>query len=276
LHRAAVRQRVLDWACHHVRLGHRDAEDIFLEVRLRDAVAYRVAGRWDAFGQERPDENSEARRDAAVHQAVVLRDELEIVGLAKEDRQRVVVLPNLFLKPTRELQMAQQRQDVVQPERPADRVRQAEVELPDAAQMARLQVLPGPQEQPPQEPPRVSQQQVLEKVDEQADERLLLKTRVQAQKAQQDASLGSPESHWVLRVSLLREPQHFQVPLKALLLVAQAWPRPQDERPVSSPRSPLLASPLRPQLPSPPVLRNVFAQAPHGRGRANSSASFFP
>jgi hypothetical protein len=102
-------------------------------------------------------------RDEAVHQMVVLRDELEIFGLAKGDRRRDAVLPNLFLK-TREIPKAQQRQDAVQQERLAGRVRQAEVERPDAAPMAQLQVLPGPEGQPPQELLRVSQQRVPEKV----------------------------------------------------------------------------------------------------------------
>jgi hypothetical protein len=62
--------------------------------------------------------------------------------------------------------MAQQRQDVAQRERPAGRVLRAEVELLDAAQMEQLQVLTAPQEQPSQEPRRVSQQQVLEKVQQ--------------------------------------------------------------------------------------------------------------
>jgi hypothetical protein len=97
---------------------------------------------------------------------VVHRDELEIFGLAKEDRRQVALFLNLFLKPMQNFQMAQQRQDVVQQERPAGRVRQAEVELLDAAQMEQLQVLTAPQEQPSQEPHRVSQQQVLEKVQQ--------------------------------------------------------------------------------------------------------------
>jgi hypothetical protein len=102
-------------------------------------------------------------------------------------------------------------------------------------------------------------------------------TRAQARKAlQQDASPHFPEPHWVPTVSLPQETQHFPGPLKALLLVAQAWPAPQDERPVSSPPSPSLAFPLRPPLPWLPTLRNVFAQAPHVRGRASSNASFFP
>jgi hypothetical protein len=58
----------------------------------------------------------------------------------------------------------------VQRERPADRVRRAEVELLDAALMEQLQVLTAPQEQPSQEPRRVSQQQVLEKVQQVNDQ----------------------------------------------------------------------------------------------------------
>jgi len=158
-------------------------------------MAYQGEARQDAFGQARlQDENSEVRRDAAVHQTVVHRDELEISALAKGDRQRVAALPNLFLKPTREHQMAQQRQDVVQPERPAGQVRRDEAELPDAAQMAPLRVLPGPREQPPPEPLRVSQQQVLERADELVDGRSSLKLPARGRKAcQQDASLGFPE-----------------------------------------------------------------------------------
>jgi hypothetical protein len=125
---------------------------------------------------------------------VVHRDELEISALAKEDRQRVALFQNLFLKPTRELQMVLQPQDVVQPERPAGRVRRDEAELPDAAQMAQLRVLPGPQEQQPLEPLRVSQQQVPEQADELVDGRSLLKMPARGRKAcQQDASLGFPE-----------------------------------------------------------------------------------
>jgi len=282
LRRDVVRRQVLVRVCPLVRRGRRrGAEDIFLEVRLLGAMAYQGEARQDAFGQARlQDENSEVRRDAAVHRMVVHRDELEISALAKEDRQRAALFqnlfPNLFLKPTRELQMAQQRQDVVQPERPAGRVRRDEAELPDAAQMAQLRVSPGPQEQPPPEPLRVSQQQVLEREDELVDGRSSLKMPARGRKAcQRDASLGFPELQQAPRVSPLREAQHFPGPLKALLLVAQAWPQPQDVRPVSSPRSPLLASPLRPQLPSPPALRNVFAQAPRARDRGSSNASSF-
>ena len=162
----AVRRQVPDWACHLVRRDRRDAEDIFLEVRFRDAMASQGAGRWDVGRVRLQVENSEARRDETVHQMVVRRDELEISGLAKEDRQRGALFPNLFLKPTRDFQMAQQRQDVAQRERPAGRVLRAEVELLDAAQMEQLQVLTAPQEQPSQEPRRVSQQQVLEKVQQ--------------------------------------------------------------------------------------------------------------
>lgn len=200
LRRDVVRRQVLVRVCHLVRRGRRrGAEDIFLEVRLRGAMAYQGEARQDAFGQARPqDENSEVRRDAAVHRMVVHRDGLEISALAKEDRQRVALFqnlfPNLFLKPTRELQMAQQQQDVVQPEHPVGRVRRDEAELPDAAQMAQLQVLPGPQEQQPQEPLRVSQQRVLERVDELVDGRSSLKMPARGRKAcQQDASLGFPE-----------------------------------------------------------------------------------
>jgi hypothetical protein len=158
-------------------------------------MAYQGEARQDAFGQARLQyENSEVRPDAAVHQTVVHRDELEISALAKEDRQRVAALPNLFLKPTRELQMALQQQDVVKQERSVGRVRRDEAELPDAAQMAQLRVLPGPQEQQPQEPLRVSQQQVLERADELVDGRSSLKMPARGRKAcQQDASLGFPE-----------------------------------------------------------------------------------
>ena len=79
---------------------------------------------------------------------VVHQDELEIFGLAREDCLRVAVHPNLFLKPTQDFQMARQRQDAVLQERLAVRVRQAEAELPDAAQMAQLLVLLEPQELP--------------------------------------------------------------------------------------------------------------------------------
>jgi hypothetical protein len=133
-------------------------------------MAYQGAGRRNVGQVRLQVENSEARRDETVHQMVVRRDELEIFGLAKEDRQRGALFPNLppnlFLKPTQNFQMAQQRQDVVQPERPAGRVLRAEVELLDAPLMEQLQVLTAQQEQPSQEPRRVSQQQVLEKVQQ--------------------------------------------------------------------------------------------------------------
>jgi hypothetical protein len=134
-------------------------------------MAYQGEARQDAFGQVRlQDENSEVRPDAAVHQTADHRDELEISALAEEDRQRVALFqnlfPNLFLKPTRDFQLAQQRQDVVQRERPAGRVLRAGAELLDAPLMEQLQVLTAQQEQPSQEPRRVSQQQVLEKVQQ--------------------------------------------------------------------------------------------------------------
>ncbi len=116
-------------------------------------MAYQGAGRWDVGQVRLPDENSEARRDVVVHQMAARRDELEIFGLAKEDHPQVAAFRNWFLKPTRTSRLEQQRQDAVLQERPAGRVRQGEAELPDAAQMAQLQVLPGPQEQPSQEPP---------------------------------------------------------------------------------------------------------------------------
>jgi hypothetical protein len=165
-----VRRQVLDWACHLVRRDRRDAEDIFLELRLRGAMAYQGAARWDVGQVRLQVENSEARRDVAAHQKVVRRDGSDIFGLVKEDRQQGAsfpnLFPNLFLKPTRDFQLAQQRRDVVQRERPAGRVLRAEVELLDAPLMEQLQVLTTQQEQPSQEPRRVSQQQVLEKVQQ--------------------------------------------------------------------------------------------------------------
>ena len=94
LRRDVVRRQVLVRVCPLVRRGRRrGAEDIFLEVRLLGATAYQGEARQDAFGQARlQDENSEVRRDAAVHRMVVHRDELEISALAKEDRQRVAAL----------------------------------------------------------------------------------------------------------------------------------------------------------------------------------------
>jgi hypothetical protein len=132
-------------------------------------MAYQAAAHRDAFVQARlRDENSAVRRDEAAHSKVAHQDELEISGLAKEDRRRVAVcpnlFPNLFLKLTQDFQLAQQQQDVVLQERQAGRARQDEVELLDAAPMAQLQVLPGPQEQPPQELLRVSPQQMHGKV----------------------------------------------------------------------------------------------------------------
>jgi hypothetical protein len=173
--RGVVRRRVLDWASRLVRRDRRDAEDIFLGGRLRDATAYQGAGRWDAGQVRLQDQNPEVRRDETVHQMVVRRDELEIFGPAKEGRRQVAMFlnlfPNLFLKPTQDFPMAQQRQDVVHQERPAGRVRQGDAELPGAAQMAQLQVLAAPLEQPSQEPHRVSQQQVPDQTDDSVDER---------------------------------------------------------------------------------------------------------
>lgn len=243
-------------------------------------MAYRGAGRWDVLVQARqPDENSEARRDAAVHPIVAHPDEPDTFGPVEEEHPQDAVHRNWFLMPMLEFPLGPLRQVAATQEHPADRVPQAEVELLDAEQMAQLQVLPGPQEQRLQELLRVWQQEVLEqaveKVHDQVNERLLLKAPVLVRKAWQDASPGFPESQWTPPASLLEEAQRFPGPLKALPLMAQASPRPQDDRTVSSPQSPLLASPLRPQLPSPPALRNAFAQAPRARDRANSSASFF-
>ena len=169
-------------------------------------MAYRVAGRWDVGQVRLRDGNSEVRRGETVHQKVVRRDELEIFGL-EEEHPRVAVFrnlsPNLFLKPTLDFQMAQQRQDVVLQERQAGRVRKDEVELLDAAQMEQLQILPGPQEQPPRELRQVSQQRALEQMDEQVDEHSSL-TQARVRKAfQQDASPDFPGSHWVPRASPL-------------------------------------------------------------------------
>lgn len=187
-HRGAVRRQVLDWACHLVRRGRQDAEDIFPEVRLLDAMAYRGAGRWDVLVQARqPDENSEARRDAAVHPMVAHPDEPDTCGPAEEEHPQDAVHRNWFLMPMLEFPLGPLRQVAATQEHPADRVPQAEVELLDAEQMAQLQVLPGPQEQRLQELLRVWQQGVLEqaveKVHDQVNERLLLKAPVLVRKA---------------------------------------------------------------------------------------------
>lgn len=127
-------------------------------------MACRAAALRDAFVQaRRQDENSEARRDEAVHPMVAHPDEPDIFGPAEEEHSQDAVHLNLFPKPTRDFPMVQQRQAAVQQERSADRAWQDEVELPDAAQMAQLQVLPVPQEQRLQEPLQVSQQQVVER-----------------------------------------------------------------------------------------------------------------
>lgn len=120
-------------------------------------MACRAAALRDAFVQaRRQDENSEARRDEAVHPMVAHPDEPDIFGPAEEEHSQDAVHLNLFPKPTRDFPMVQQ-------ERSADRAWQDEVELPGAAQMAQLQVLPVPQEQRLQEPLQVSQQQVVER-----------------------------------------------------------------------------------------------------------------
>jgi hypothetical protein len=108
------------------------------------------------------------------------------------------------------------------------------------------------------------------------DERSSLK-KTQVRKAQQqDESPGLRESHSALRVSPQQQVQHLPASPQASRQMAQAERWPQDARRASSPQLPLPASPLRPQLPSPPALQNVFAQAPRVRDRANSNASFFP
>ncbi len=109
------------------------------------------------------------------------------------------------------------------------------------------------------------------------DERSSLK-KTQVRKAlPQDGPPGFRESHWVPRASLQQQAQHLPAPpLQASRQMAQAEQWPQDARRASLPQSPLPASPLRPQLPSPPALQNVFAQAPRVRDRANSNASSFP
>jgi len=210
LHRDAVRPQVLARACHLVRRGRPDAADIFLQVRLRDAMAHQHAGRRGEFDRVRlQDENSAAHRDEAVH-LVALRGELEIFGLAAE-RPRVAVLPNLFQAPT-VFQMVPRRQGVVQQERPAGWVPRAVAELPDAAQMAQLQALPEPQEQPPQGLP-VSQQRVPGQVLE-VDELV------------NDSANGRGDEHLSLRALARRGfPQDalpFPAQRTALLPVAQA------------------------------------------------------
>jgi hypothetical protein len=160
LHRGVVRPRVLVRACHLVRRGRQDAGDIFPEVRLRGATAYRGAARWDAFGQVRlPDENSEARRDEVVRQPVALPVVPEIFGLAKE-RLPVALHPHLFLQ--RNFQPELQQQDAAQQERLAGSARQAEAERLDVGLMAQLRVLLG---QRPQELLPASQRRVNEQAD---------------------------------------------------------------------------------------------------------------
>ena len=127
-------------------------------------MACRVADRPDVFVQAQlPDENSEARRDEAAPPMVVHPGEPDIFGPAEEEHPQDAVHLNLFRMPMPELPLGRPLQDVVQPEHPADRASQAEVELPDAAQMALPQVVPVPQEPRLQEPRQVSQQQVAER-----------------------------------------------------------------------------------------------------------------
>ena len=170
-------------------------------------MACRGAGRSDEFGQVPPrDENSEARRDVVAHQMVVHRDALEIFGLAKEEHPQDAAHPKWFLKPTRDFPLELLRQVAARQGHPADLVRQAEAELPDAAQMAQLQVLLEPQARRLRELPQVSQRQVLEKLDVRVDEHSALKTPAQMRMARlQDASPGFQESHWAPRASQPRE-----------------------------------------------------------------------
>jgi hypothetical protein len=162
-HRGVVRPRVLVRACHLVRRGRQDAGDIFPEVRLQGATAYRGAARWDAFGQVRPtDENSEARRDEVVRQSVALPVEPEIFGLA-EEHLRVALHPHLFLP--RDFPTVPQRQDAARQERLAGSARQAEAERLDVGLMAQLRVLLGQRAQRPQELLPASRRRVNEQAD---------------------------------------------------------------------------------------------------------------
>jgi hypothetical protein len=163
LHRGVVRPRVLVRACHLVRRGRQDAGDIFPEVRLRGATAYRGAARWDAFGQVLPDENSEARRDEVVRQPVAVPVEAEIFGLA-EEHLRVALHPHSFL-PMRDFQPELQQQDAARLERLAGSARQAEAERLDAGLMAQLRILLGQRTQRPQELLPASRRRVNEQAD---------------------------------------------------------------------------------------------------------------
>jgi len=163
LHRGVVRPRVLVRACHLVRQGRQDAGEIFPEVRLRGATAYRVGARWDAFGQVRlPDENSEVRRDGAAHQLVALPVEPEIFGLA-EEHLRVALHPHLFLP--RNFQPEPQQQDAARQERLAGWALQAEAERLDVGLMAQLRVLLGQRAPRPQELLPASRRRVNEQAD---------------------------------------------------------------------------------------------------------------
>jgi hypothetical protein len=163
LRRGVVRQPVPVRACHIVRRGRRDAGDIFLEARLRGAMAYQGAARWDAFGQVRlTDENSEARRDEVVRQSVALPVESEAFGLA-EERPPVALRPHLFLP--RNFQPELQQQDAARQERLAGSARQAEAERLDAGVMAQLRVLLEQRALRPQELLPASRRRVNEQAD---------------------------------------------------------------------------------------------------------------
>jgi hypothetical protein len=241
LHRGVVRPRVLVRACHLVRRGRQDAGDIFPEVRLRGATAYRGAARWDAFGQVLPDENSEARRDEVVRQPVALPVEAEIFGLA-EKHLRVALHPHLFLP--RNFQLELQQQDAARLERLAGSARQAEAERLDAGLMAQLRILLGQRAQRPQELLPASRR----RVNEQADAHWSLRTLARARTVlQQGASPGRRESHRAPQASPSQTARRQPFPAPPEALLAQA--RTLDARRTSSPQSPLIASRLLPQLP---------------------------
>ena len=214
-------------------------------------MAYQGAARWDVFGQVRlPDENFEARRDEVVRQSVALPVESETFGLA-EERPPVALHPHLLLP--RNFQPELQRQDAARQERLTGSARQAEAERLDVGLMAQLRVLLGQRAQRPQELLPASRR----RVNEQADAHWSLKTLVRARKGlQQGASPGRRESH--------RAPQ--ALPAQARTLDASR----------TSSQSPLIASRLLQQRPSPPDLQNACAQVRRVRDRASSSVSFFP
>ena len=159
LHRGAAHQRALGRAFHLVRPDHRDAADIFPEVRLRDAMAYRDAVRQDALALVRlPDDSFEARRDAVAHQTVVRQDELEIFDLAEEERLRAALCRFLILK----LPMEPLWQAAALQERPAARAQEYELERQDAAPMVPPRVSLALRVAPLRELLQVSPQQVRE------------------------------------------------------------------------------------------------------------------